>query len=343
MCPICAADKSQISPSCSCVKFFSKNVYIPVSLENFGSYAFTIHGDYIENIYVENGNLNYYSENGILYYKSSGFVAAYPENNKTTDFHIPEGVTYAYSWYLLRDCRYVENVYVPQTATFNYSTMQYCDNLKNVFVDENNPLYCDIDGVMYSKDKTKLLLYPRGRNPSSISFPATVKEIDGCAFYKCKDLTNVVLPEKMVRVYGYEFLQCENLRDITFPKGIKQIYGIGYQIGGGPGAGGWIIGDIDNVVIRGYTNSPAETYAQENGFTFISLGTINKLGDSNSDNRIDISDATTIQRYLAEYEMDFSENEMIASDTNADGHITISDVTEIQRFIADLPSAMKKS
>ena len=161
---------------------------------------------YIENIYVENGNLNYYSEKGILYYKSSGFVAAYPENNKTTDFHIPEGVTYAYSWYLLRDCRYVENVYVPQTATFNYSTMQYCDNLKNVFVDENNPLYCDIDGVMYSKDKTKLLLYPRGRNPSSISFPATVKEIDGCAFYKCKDLTNVVLPEKMVRVYGYEFL-----------------------------------------------------------------------------------------------------------------------------------------
>ena len=142
----------------------------------------------------------------------------------------------------------------------------------------------DIDGVMYSKDKTKLLLYPRGRNPSSISFPATVKEIDSCAFYKCNDLTNVVLPEKMVRVYGYEFLQCENLRDITFPKGIKQIYGIGYQIGGGPGAGGWIIGDIDNVVIRGYTNSPAETYAQENGFTFISLGTINKLGDSNSDN-----------------------------------------------------------
>lgn len=320
-----------------------KNIYVPQSVTEFGHYTFTIHGDCIENIYVENGNLNYYSENGILYYKSNGFVAAYPENNKTTDFHIPEGITYAYSWYFLRDCHYVENVYVPQTAKFNYSTMQYCDNLKNVFVDENNSLYCDIDGVMYSKDKTKLLLYPRGRNPSSISFPATVREIDGCAFYKCNDLTTVVLPERMVRVYGYEFLQCENLRDITFPKGIKQIYGIGYQIGGGPGAGGWIIGDIDNVVIRGYTNSPAETYAKENGFTFISLGTINKLGDSNSDNKVDITDATNIQRYLAEYEIDFSENEDIASDTNGDGYITISDVTEIQRFLAELPSAMSKS
>ena len=148
-----------------------KNIYVPQSVTEFGHYTFTIHGDCIENIYVENGNLNYYSENGILYYKSNGFVAAYPENNKTTDFHIPERVTYAYSWYFLRDCHYVENVYVPQTAKFNYSTMQYCDNLKNVFVDENNSLYCDIDGVMYSKDKTKLLLYPRGRNPSSISFP----------------------------------------------------------------------------------------------------------------------------------------------------------------------------
>lgn len=320
-----------------------KNIYVPQSVTEFGHYTFTIHGDCIENIYVENGNLNYYSENGILYYKSNGFVAAYPENNKTTDFHIPEGVTYAYSWYFLRDCHYVENVYVPQTAKFNYSTMQYCDNLKNVFVDENNSLYCDIDGVMYSKDKTKLLLYPRGRNPSSISFPATVREIDGCAFYKCNDLTTVVLPERMVRVYGSAFFQCENLRDITFPKGIKQIYGIGYQIGGGPGAGGWIIGDIDNVVIRGYTNSPAETYAKENGFTFISLGTINKLGDSNSDNKVDITDATNIQRYLAEYEIDFSENEDIASDTNGDGYITISDVTEIQRFLAELPSAMSKS
>lgn len=319
-----------------------KNIYIPQSVTEFGRYSFTIHGDCIENIFAYDENPNYYSENGILYYKSNGFVAAYPENNKTTDFHIPEGVPYVYSWYFLKDCHYVENVYVPQTAKFNYSTMQYCDNLKNVFVDENNSLYCDIDGVMYSKDKTKLLLYPRGRNPSSISFPATVREIDGCAFYKCNDLTTVVLPERMVRVYGYEFLQCENLRDITFPKGIKQIYGIGYQIGGGPGAGGWIIGDIDNVVIRGYTNSPAETYAKENGFTFISLGTINKLGDSNSDNKVDITDATNIQRYLAEYEVNFSENEEIASDTNGDGHITISDVTEIQRFIADLPSAMNE-
>lgn len=221
--------------------------------------------------------------------------------------------------------------------------MQYCESLKNIFVDENNEYFCDIDGVLYSKDKTELILYPRGRKPSSISFPDTVTDIAACAFYKCNDLTNVVLPEKMIKSYGYNFIQCENLRDITFPKVIKQIYNIGYQIGGGPGAGGWIIGDIDNVVIRGYTNSPAETYAKENGFTFISLGTINKLGDSNSNNKVDISDATNIQRYLAEYEVNFSENEKIAADTNGDGQITISDVTEIQRYIADLPSAMSKS
>lgn len=320
-----------------------KNIYVPQSVTEFGHYGFTIHGDCIENIFADDENLNYYSENGVLYYKNKQ-VAAYPQNNKTKDFYIPEGSDYIYSWFFLKDCKYVENVYIPASLNhFIYAPMNYCESLKNVFVDKNNEQLCDIDGVLYSKDKTKLLLYPRGRNPSSISFPETVTEINGCAFYMCNDLEKVVLPEKMIKVNGSEFIQCKNLRDITFPKGVKQIYGIGYQIGGGPGQGGWIIGDIDNVVIRGYTNSPAETYAKKNGFTFISLGTINKLGDSNSDGVVNIIDATTIQRYLAEYEVNFSENEEIASDTNGDGHITISDVTEIQRFIAELPSAMSES
>ena len=35
-----------------------------------------------------------------------------------------------------------------------------CWALQNIEVDENNPNYCDVDGVLYNKDKTEILCYP---------------------------------------------------------------------------------------------------------------------------------------------------------------------------------------
>ncbi len=35
-----------------------------------------------------------------------------------------------------------------------------CRTLKNIYVDEENEYFCDIDGVLYNKDKTEIILYP---------------------------------------------------------------------------------------------------------------------------------------------------------------------------------------
>lgn len=58
-------------------------------------------------------------------------------------------------------------------------------------------------------------------------------------------------------------------------------------------------------------------------------------GDVNDDNKITISDATIIQRYLAEYRT-LTSRQMLASDANKDGKVSIRDVTEIQRAIAEI-------
>ena len=58
------------------------------------------------------------------------------------------------------------------------------------------------------------------------------------------------------------------------------------------------------------------------------------LGDADGDGRITISDATMIQKHLAQFDM--PDNFQIkASDVNRDKSININDVTEIQRFLAD--------
>ena len=64
------------------------------------------------------------------------------------------------------------------------------------------------------------------------------------------------------------------------------------------------------------------------------------LGDTDGNGKVDINDATTLQRYLAEYEMTES-FQIGAADTNEDGEITIVDVTFIQEWLAQLPSNEK--
>ena len=58
------------------------------------------------------------------------------------------------------------------------------------------------------------------------------------------------------------------------------------------------------------------------------------LGDANGDGKITISDATMIQRYIADYNMP-ANFQIKACDVNGDKSININDVTEIQRFLAD--------
>lgn len=35
-----------------------------------------------------------------------------------------------------------------------------CWSLQNIYVDDENPYYCDLDGVLYTKDMTEIILYP---------------------------------------------------------------------------------------------------------------------------------------------------------------------------------------
>ena len=58
-------------------------------------------------------------------------------------------------------------------------------------------------------------------------------------------------------------------------------------------------------------------------------------GDINADGKIDITDATFIQKAIAEL-VELTDAQKKAADTNADGKVDITDATMIQKFIAEL-------
>lgn len=110
-----------------------------------------------------------------------------------------------------------------------------CPVLKSINVSENNKYFTSVDGVLYSKDMTKLIAYPNGRTSlvtdkdgkatggGTIKLPDTVKVIGENAFYMCSNLYSIEFNEGLQKVENKAFLKCTNLSAIEFPETLTEI------------------------------------------------------------------------------------------------------------------------
>ena len=110
-----------------------------------------------------------------------------------------------------------------------------CPVLKAINVSENNKYFTSVDGVLYSKDMTKLIAYPNGKTPlvtgkdgkvtggGTIKLPETVKVIGENAFYMCSNLYSIEFNEGLEKVENKAFLKCTNLSALEFPETLTEI------------------------------------------------------------------------------------------------------------------------
>jgi len=109
-----------------------------------------------------------------------------------------------------------------------------CRYLKRIEVSEENENFCDLDGVLYSKDKTKLITYPNAHSAvysksgklekqGAYAVPEGCKIIGHSAFYKCYGLGAVTLPSTLEVIEEFAFHKCEALTKINFPEGLTTI------------------------------------------------------------------------------------------------------------------------
>ncbi|MBQ7646871.1 MAG: leucine-rich repeat protein, partial [Clostridia bacterium] len=98
-----------------------------------------------------------------------------------------------------------------------------CHVLENIYVDEDNKYYKDIDGVVYSKDEKTLIEYPAGNNRRIYTVKDGVDTVYDSAFYGSCELEYVDLPESLVYIQRYAFYDCEYLRIASIPENVMQI------------------------------------------------------------------------------------------------------------------------
>lgn len=133
---------------------------------------------------------------------------------------IPLSVTsieHAVFWY----CKGTDSLNIHQSLiSINTSAFVGCSGL--IMVEEGNPIYSSIDGVLFNKTQTKLIHCPASLNGQYL-IPSSVDSIGESAFENCKSLISIIIPSS-VSYIGYKaFENCENLHSITIPSSIKSI------------------------------------------------------------------------------------------------------------------------
>lgn len=197
-----------------------KNIYIPPSVEVIHE-AF-IFCNKLAAITVDPGNIKYLSENGVLFSKDKTVLEIYPAGKKEASYVIPETVkTVTYKAFY--GCDNLKDLTVNSEINVDGFYFSDCDSLENIFVSAENNKFTSVDGVLFSADKSSLLVYPKGRTADEYIVPAGVKKIDSAAFYCCSYLKTVKILEDVETIRNYSFAKCTNLKDIIIPVSLKYI------------------------------------------------------------------------------------------------------------------------
>lgn len=109
--------------------------------------------------------------------------------------------------------------------SINFDMLVYSSpELAEINVSENNKAFSSDNGIMFSKEKTELLMYPKKKSDlTEYVIPNSVNKIRKHAFYGCEALTDITISENVTAIEDYTFYACKSLTDIVIPDKVETI------------------------------------------------------------------------------------------------------------------------
>lgn len=114
------------------------------------------------------------------------------------------------------DCSSLEYITIPSTLFVNENDFCFCDSLKSINVDEENPYHKSVDGILYTKDMKTLLRCPMALSAKKLEIPYGVEVIKYASFKGCSKVKSVYIPESVSKIEFLAFCECDSLREIHF-------------------------------------------------------------------------------------------------------------------------------
>ncbi len=126
---------------------------------------------------------------------------AFYQHTDTVSIELPDTLTTIEGAAFYR-CYSLSEMVIPESVTFiDGDPFFRCPSLTKITVAPGNACYCDIDGILYNKDKTKLIVYPEGNPAETYTVPDSVEEIAGDAFgYHCNYLKTLIIKSNVTKL-----------------------------------------------------------------------------------------------------------------------------------------------
>ena len=206
-----------------------KEITIPKTVKTISSNAFAN--------CTELGSVNFEADSVIESIEASAF-----SNCRITSITFPDTLNYI-GEQAFYDCP-IKDVVIPASVEFIGSSA-FGNETENIIVEKNNHFYQSVDGVVYSKDMTKIIIYPAGKNNShfiipdgvvticsdafcdadftTVYIPNSVKSIDWRAFSNCS-ITAIEIPDTVCEISAQAFYSCEDLRKVKISENVTEIW-----------------------------------------------------------------------------------------------------------------------
>lgn len=237
------------------------------------------------------------------------------------------------------DCDSLKTVTIPSSVnSIGFGAFEWCDSLTEIKVKSNNAYFTDINGVLYNKDKTKILQYPKAKTQTSYIIPSSVTTVGRDAFEECENLKSIILPEKLTSIEESAF-SSSGIKTIEIPAGVTTISRSAFN-------SSFIesivlpnnIVKIDEMAFRNCKNLKKIFIQNPQCEIDDSFGTIcSNLAFENAYRQFDGIiygyENSTAHAYAQKYEYPFSA--FIYGDANSDGKLTAGDAAFIAKNLAE--------
>jgi hypothetical protein len=200
------------------------SVTIPGSVTFIGDYAFS--GSGLTEINVAAENTTHSSDNGVLFSKNKATLILYPAG-RTGAYTIPNFVT-AIGSYAFSGCLELTSVTIGNSVGYIPTNMESfafsgCTKLKEINVAAENTTYSSDDGVLFSKDKATLILYPAAKTAPTYIIPNSVTSIGEHAFQGSMGLTSINIPNSVTEIGTGAFSYCVVLTSVSIPNSVASM------------------------------------------------------------------------------------------------------------------------
>ncbi|MDD4637403.1 MAG: leucine-rich repeat domain-containing protein, partial [Bacteroidales bacterium] len=172
---------------------------IPAGVDSIGDYAF----------YFCNNLTTLTVPDGVTSIGESSFQNC----TRLSSFTLPGSLT-SIAKSAFMHCRAFTSVAIPtNVTTIDSLAFKCCKTLTEIVVAPDNSVYSSLDGVLLSKDKQTLLVYPNSKSATYI-LPDGVHSIAASAFDSCLSLTSVTIPADITDIGSHAFEGCTGLTSI---------------------------------------------------------------------------------------------------------------------------------